>query len=69
MLCKNNLIMPSIVIVVWVEMKCTLLETKLTTIITTLYPNNSRSSTMKSILIVSYLVFGIASRVNSPSGR
>jgi len=50
-------------------MKYALLKTESTTVITVSYPNNSESSTTKSILMVSYLAFGIANEVNSPSGK
>ena len=53
----------------WVGIKCTLLETELTMVITISYSDDFRSLTIKSILIVFYLVFGIASGVNSPSGK
>jgi len=53
----------------WVGMKCTLLETELNMVITVSYSDDSRSLTTKSTLIVFYLVFGIASGVNSPSGK
>jgi len=57
----------SAVIVVWVGIKCTLLEIKSTTVMTASYSNNSKSFITKSTLMVSHLAFGIASRVSSLS--
>ena len=54
-------------IVVWVRIKYTLLDTEYTIIITVLNPNNSESLTTKSILIVFHLTFGTASGISSPS--
>ena len=67
--CRNSLTVPSVVIVVWVEIKYALLKTEFTIIITTLYPNNSGSLITKSTLMVFYLVFGIASRDSSLSSK
>ena len=50
-------------------MKCTLLDTESTTVITISNFNDFRSSTIKFTLMVLYLVFGIASMVSSLSGN
>ena len=50
-------------------MKCALLEIEYTTVMIISYPDDSRSSTTKFILIVSHYIFGIASSVSSPSSK
>ena len=53
---RNSLAAPSMVTVVYIGMKCTLFDTKSTTVITALYPDDSGSSTTKFILRVSYYI-------------
>lgn len=61
--------MLSIVTVVWIRIKYTLLDIEFITVITMLNPDNSRSSMTKSTLMVFHLVFGTASGVSSPSSN
>ena len=56
-------------IVVWVRIKYTILNTKSTIVITTSNPNDSRSSITKFILILFYLIFSIANKFNFPSSN
>jgi len=55
------------VIVVWVRIRYTILNTESTIVITISNPNDSRISITKFILIVFYLVFGIANEFSFPS--
>jgi len=55
------------VIVVWVRIRYTILNTESTIVITISNPNDSRISITKFTLIVFYLVFGIANEFSFPS--
>ena len=57
------------VIVVWVRIKYTILNTESTIVITILNSNNSRSFITKFILIVLYLTFGIVNKFSFPSSN
>ena len=54
-LCRNNLATSSIVTIIYIGMKCALLDTKSTTVIIVLQPENLDSFTMKITLRVSHL--------------
>jgi hypothetical protein len=66
---KNRRVVPSVLMVVCIGMKCTHPVRLSTMHIIVLYPWNSSSSTMKSTLIVSHGVSGVSEGWSSPIGR
>ena len=57
MLCRKSLTIPSVLTIVWVGTKCTVLDTEFIAVITILNSTNSGSSMTKSTLIVFHYVF------------
>ena len=69
MLYRKNLTTSLVLTIVWMGMKCTVLNTESTTIMTASNSMYSGSSTTKSMLIISHYVFGTGRGCSLPIGR